>query len=202
MIVQILSIFICILIHILGFFDIIQQAAKKIKQELLTSLNKLNQTQQTSITSFDENMKILTEMISDVSSVVTKFNNLYSISFLFIEISSLASLFICGLIFIVVRQQYIFAISIILYTVVLYSFCYVNEKILDGFNNIKAELYDIPWYGLPVKQRQVLLITMNCDKIQKGFSVAGIHDLTIERFRIVVKAGYTNLVILKDLVQK
>lgn len=76
------------------------------------------------------------------------------------------------------------------------------EAVLDKIDEIKAALYDLPWYTMDEKDRKMLLIMMQCNLIQPGFMVLHIHPMTIERFCIVIQAGYTNLLILKDLIQK
>ncbi len=80
--------------------------------------------------------------------------------------------------------------------------CYINEKILEKFEDIKQVLYDLPWFDLAPNERKLLLTLMHCRNIQKGFTAAGIHGLTLERFGIILKAGYTNLLILRDIVRK
>lgn len=147
-------------------------------------------------------MKIVTKMLCNVNSVISSFSKLYTELFLLLEITSLGTLFICGLTFTVTRQQYFFAVRVTYPTALLFCICYINEKILERLDDIKESLYDMPWYGLNPKQRKMLMIVMNCDHIQKGFTAAGIHEITLERFGIIVKAGYTNVLVLKDLVMK
>lgn len=221
------GVFYTLVIHILGTLDIIQEFVEKKKVDMVLSLKPSEEEQkhqqpttskstlqlevlaQISQTlpnpneiSFNEWIKIVTEMISDVSATVSSFSKLYTEFFLTIEIATLGSLFVAGLIFTVVREQYFFAVGISLISVFLHTFCYINEKILEKFENIKEALYDLPWYTLELKEMRELLIAMNCDQIQKGFTAGGTHPLTIERFAIIMKAGYTNLLVLKDLVQK
>ncbi|XP_063698008.1 uncharacterized protein LOC134828948 [Culicoides brevitarsis] len=152
--------------------------------------------------SFAEWTQILNDMISDVNSTITYLANLLAFPILTVEFASLASLFISGLIFTVVKQQQLFAIAVNIVSLLLFITCYFNEKFLEKLDDINEALYDLPWYELNLKQRKQLMLLMHCDKIQRGFTAAVIHDLTIERFAIVVKAGYTNLLVLKDLVQK
>lgn len=179
----------CGLIHILGYLELVQEMADQI-------------TLDNNSISFEEWIRILNQMISDVNSVISWFGTLYALPYFFVEIATLGALFICGLIFTVVRQQYFFAVGITVVCALFFVACYANEKILEKLGNINETLYDTRWYELKSKQRKMLLILMNCDKIQRGFTAVGLHDLTLERFGIVVKAGYTNLLVLKDLVQK
>lgn len=209
----------CIAIHILGFLDIILGVIQKMKREMQTNVevevqkdSKLQLStlaiinaslnENSTKTSFPVWMSIVTDMISDVNSVLTPLCKLYSQMFLLIELTSLGTIFICGLIFIVLREQYFFAVGVSAGPSALFVMCYINEKILDKFDGIKKELYDISWYELKSKESKMLLIAMNCDEIQKGFTAAEIHKLTIERFGIILKTGYTNLLVLKDLVMK
>lgn len=194
----IFGIFFCIVIHTLGFLNIVKEFVQNMKHDLQT----INGGHKNTEVVYEESIKIITEMLCNVNSVIGSFSKLYTNFFLLLEMSSLCSLFLCGLTFTVVHQQYAFAIGITFPTVLLFLICLTNEMFLERLDDIKEALYDIPWYELAPKQRKILLIVLNCDRIQGGFSAAGIHDLSMERFGIVVRAGYTNMLVLKDLVQK
>lgn len=112
----VLGVFYCTVIHVLGFLDIVQELVAKMNGEMrsklksfddevqstskskptlrlkdLASINKsLNST--TEDTSFEEWMKIITDMISDVNAVVTSLNNLFKEFFLMFEIANLGAL--------------------------------------------------------------------------------------------------------------
>lgn len=201
------GVFFCIFIHIIGSLDIITDIVDKIKEDTEKSLrNKsLNLTglyaNEHSL-SFEEWIKILSNMISEVNFNITSLSNLYSAFCLILEIASLGSLFIFGLTITVVRQQYFYAIGMTGSAGFLFIFCHINEIVLEKIEKIQEALYDIPWYELGCNEKKLLLIALNCDKIQQGFTAAGVHAMTIERFGIVLKAGYTNLLVLKDLVLK
>lgn len=66
---------------------------------------------------------------------------MYKELFLLLELGSLNFLFICGLIFIIIRQQYVFAVGITVAVVLLFAVCYINEKILDKLDEIKETVY-------------------------------------------------------------
>lgn len=200
----IISAVFCIILHVLGYLDMIQAIAQKAKLEIAETIesNGNNDEKENNEVSFEEWMEIITEMISDVNSIISQLRDFYKESFLLNEMASLGSLFICGLVITVVKQQYLFAFGFIIVTLLLFSFCYVNEEILNRFEEIKETLYDFPWYELDCKKRKLLVIALNCDNIQRGLTAAGIHDITMERFGIVLKMGYSNMLILKDLIQK
>lgn len=231
MITYIFGIFFCIVLHVLGYLDIVKETVEHLKQDLLVNIKGFDEDQVMTVkphsslqletleiinesstepdgklhdneTVLNNSIKIITEMLCNVNSVIGLFSKLYTEFFLLMEISSLSSLFICGLTFTVIHEQYFYAICITFPTALLFCICFINEKFLESLDDIKEAFYDIPWYGLTPKQRKVLLIVMNCDQIQGGFTAAGIHGLSMERFGIVVKAGYSNLLVLKDLVQK
>lgn len=113
----------CTVSHILGFLDIIQEAIEIImKQQMLANLinydneakSKLdldvlaiiNRGVKDKTMTFDEWTQIFTNMIFDLNSVISCFKKLHTGFFLVQEVASLGSLFICGLIFTVVNQQY------------------------------------------------------------------------------------------------
>lgn len=214
----IFGVFFCTAIHILGYLSIVKEFVRKVKHEELLNLKELNEDENSSLqretlaiisetsintkTAFEDSLKTITDMLSDVNTLTSAFHEFYTDFFFLLETASLCSLFVCGLTFIVVHEQYVFAIGVLFSVLLLFFICFVNEKILERLSEIKEMLYDIPWYGLTPKQRKMLVMVMNCDHIQGGFSAAGIHDLSMERFGIDLKAGYTNLLVLKDLVQK
>ncbi|XP_063698009.1 uncharacterized protein LOC134828949 [Culicoides brevitarsis] len=211
----------CSFIHILGYLDIILQVIEKMKYEMLMKvkttdedglkstleletleiINESSEAPQEEV-SFDEWIKILNDMICDVNSIFNPLENLYSIVLFLLEAASLGALFICGMCLTVLKEQQFFAIGVNVICVLLFISCFLNELMLEKLININEALYDLPWWELNPKQRKQLMLLMHCDKIQRGFTAAGIHNLTIERFGIIVKAGYTNLLVLKDLVQK
>lgn len=215
----IFGLFFCISSHILGFLDLIKEVVAKMRQKMLIKFDESksslepktlaiiieksdNKQKDEGETTFNEWIKIITEMLCDVNSMVSMFSNFYTEFFLLLEIASFGALFFCGLTFTVIREQYVMAIGMLYFTILLFCKCYINEQILDRFDDIKEVLYDTPWYELEIKDRKMLLIAMNCDQIQGGFTAAGIHGLSMERFGIVLKAGYSNLLVLKDLIQK
>lgn len=199
--------FFCIWLHIFGYLKTIVDAAQQMKGEMLSKVRFFvvdeNIRGKEGELSFEEWIKILTDMISDVSSIFTLATNFYSITCVLVEFASLGAFFMCGLTVIIIHDQYFFGIGITFVTALLYVICHINESILDKFEEIHEIFYDTPWYGFNQKQRKILLIALNCNKIhQQGITAAKIHSLTIERFGVVVKMGYTNLLVLKDLIQK
>lgn len=198
--------FFCITFHILGYLDIIVIAAKQMKTEMWSNYKffvvEEGKEGDEGRTTFEEWIKILTDMISDVSAMVTITNGFYGLIMLFVEFATFGVLFLSGLIFINVRQHYVFAIGLPAVALIFFLLCYINEMILDKFEDINKIFYSTPWYGLRPKQRKILLIAMNCNQLQKGITAATIHHLTMKRFAIIIKAGYTNLLVLKDLIQK
>lgn len=219
-IVFVFGMFFCIALHILGFLDIIKDIVEKMKEELKMNQTEIDEDEQSSTmksnsiiqvkpvaiinesAAFHEWTKIITEMICNVNTTISSFSKLYTEFFLLLEIASLASLFICGLTFIVTRQQYFYAVGVTFPTFLLFCICYINEKILEKFDDIKQSFYDMPWYGLAIQERKIVMMLMQCDQIQKGFTAAGIHSQTLERFWLVLKTGYSNVLVLRDLVMK
>ncbi|XP_063697534.1 uncharacterized protein LOC134828485 [Culicoides brevitarsis] len=190
--------FYAIVIHILGVLDMVLDSIKLLKAELL---EKIKRRESLSTSSFDNWMRIIVDMIADVNEVVSTLSNLYAEYFLLLEFTSFATLFIAGLIVTVVKTQY-FMVFLTCYNVMFYTVCYIHEKVLKKLNDITDAMYDLPWEHLNARQGKTLALAMKCNQVQKGFMAAAIHTITIERFGLIVKAGYTNLLILKDLVAK
>lgn len=201
-----LFIFVCSSIQIIGYLDIVLATVKKMRVDLMAKVKRFCVVEEPpndpfNVT-FEEWIQIIIDMIDDVNKNMNIITDIYAVTSMLTEFASLGAIFICGMIFVILQQQYFFAIGMSAVALMLYMVCYVNEKILEKYKSINAALYDIPWYALAPKQRKLLLIALNCDNIQKGFTAANIHGLTIERFGIVVKIGYTNFLVLKDLIQK
>ncbi|XP_063706381.1 uncharacterized protein LOC134835433 [Culicoides brevitarsis] len=193
------GLYFCTCFHVLCYLDIILASVRQLRKEMLANLEGFVIKEDLK---FEKWIKILTDMIVDVHVNANICNDLFKITAFLLEIASLGSFFIFGLIMMVLKEQYLFGFGIIFVMFLFYVVCFVNEKIRDRFCEINKALYNLPWYGLSVPQKKQLLMILNCDKIQQGVSSAGIHYLTVQRFASVVKAGYTNLLILKDLIQK
>lgn len=111
-------------------------------------------------------------------------------------------MFASGFAIVILKEQQLFALTICIYDVCLLAICVINGKILDKFSDISNSFYNIPWYELSPKDRKVVLIAMNCNKIQFGFKAIGVHNVTMKRFAKIIKVAYTNFIALKNLVEK
>ncbi|XP_063704234.1 uncharacterized protein LOC134833736 [Culicoides brevitarsis] len=180
--------FLCLILHIFAFLDLIKDAAHEMKKDLVKNPVDC--------------VKILNDMICEVNSVVSEINKIFSDIFLNLEIGTLGTYFSSGLIILILREQYFYAICINIIGVCLLLCCYINEKILDKFENIQEAIYDLPWYELEVKHQKMFLILLNCDKINRGFTAGGFHSLSLERFTTICHSGYSNFLVLRDLVLK
>lgn len=209
------AVFYCIIIHIMTFLDIIRDAVDLLKDEIelkmLTdgknhglgiadSIDADSASDKTM--NFTESVKIIVELVSDVNDKVSLLRQFFSGMLLLAEIASFASLFIFGMLLLVVHQQYFFAVATTWFPFLLFFICFANEKILDKFAEIKCVLYNTPWYALSPKERKTLLITMECDNIQGGFTAGTFHALNNERFGHILNAAYSNCIVLRDLVKK
>ncbi|XP_063709139.1 uncharacterized protein LOC134837683 [Culicoides brevitarsis] len=208
--------FLCITLHILGFCDVILESIEEMKNDLearteeiresyaetSTALPFLRQKVPLNDKKFENWIKCITSMIVDVNTVILKMYRIFTYLALIIEIVSLSNLFLTGLIIIIVKSQYFFAVSGNVCLVILFGTCYINEVIRDKFDEIEEALYDLPWYAIDVKHQKILLVMLQCDKIQLGLTAAGIHEMTIERFGTVLQAGYSNLLVLKDFIHR
>lgn len=141
-------------------------------------------------------------MISESNEIISTFGEIFGGYFFLFEFASFGSLFVFGLIMLVLHQQYFFALGIVCASVILFTFCVINEQFLEKFAEISVALYDIPWYTLTPKERKFFLQVMTCSEIQKGFMASGVHGVTFERFSKIVQAAYSNVLVLKDLVMK
>lgn len=150
---------------------------------------------------FQEWIKIIVDQINDVNSVIIAFSDVFSGFFLDLEFSSFGALFIFGLELLVVQEQFMYAFGVLTIAAFLFTFCFINEKILEKFAGIQYAMYDIPWYYVAPKDRNFLVTALLCGRIQNGLTAAGLHSLTIERYGKIVQAAYTNCIILKDLIE-
>lgn len=150
---------------------------------------------------FREWIKLVVDMISESNEILSTFGEIFTGYFFLFELASFGSLFIFGMIMMVLHQQYFFAFGIVGASGILFSFCFINEQLMKKFAEISVALYEVPWYTLNPTERRFFMQVMTCSNIQKGFN-SGIHGVTFERFNNIVQAAYSNVLVLKDLVMK
>lgn len=119
---------------------------------------------------------------------------------LLMELLCFASIFIAGIIILIAKQNYSLCISCLGTAAFFFPPCYFNEKILDKLAEVPEALYDLPWHCMTIKERRTLLVALNCTYVTGGYHAADIHDLSLERFSTVVRAAYSNCLVLKDLI--
>lgn len=187
----------CLSIHHLSFLDIIKESVELFQQGV--ERKHVSKGTDDDITEW---VKIITDMVCDVNESIAMYQNVYSGLFFMLEMASFGSLFIFGLILLVVHQQLFFAVGITVVAASLFIQCYINEKYLEKFSAISEALYEIPWYVLAPKERKMILMAMFCSDVCSGLNVVGIHPLKLERFAKVLQAAYSNCLVLKDLIQK
>lgn len=207
-----LGIFYTIFIHIHTYLNIIKETitlfGEKLEEKHYNWLEEGRKSQEivsnqdNDVLPLEEWFKLIVDMISESNTIITTLSNIFTHFFFFFEFGSFGALFIFGLIITVIHQQYFFAFGIIGLAAVLFVFCYINEKILEKFEEIFIAFYEIPWYTLTPKERKLFSQVLHCRAIQKGFMASGIHGVTFERFNKIVQAAYSNLLVLKDLVLK
>lgn len=186
-------------IHHFSYLDIVKEAVELMQHEIeeKCDLNGLNYH-----INLNEWTKTITDMVCDVNESIAMYQNIYNGLFFMLEMASFGSLFIFGLILLVVHQQLFFAIGITVVAASLFIQCYINEKYLEKFTAVSEALYEIPWYALAPKGRKMILMAMFSSDICSGLNVVGIHPLRLERFAKVLQAAYSNCLVLKDLIQK
>lgn len=206
------GVFCCIIMHILAFLDIVKATIRLMKDKMVMKLvvevepSKMPVTVETldpeTLSDMNEWIKIIVEMISDISQFMSKLSEFLSKPLLLAELGSFGCLFFTGMIFLVIHQQYVVAIGALWFPAFLLLVCYANEKMMDGFSDIQYELYDIPWYAMRPKERKTLMITMECGNIQGGFNAGKFHVLNIERFGTMLNVAYSKCTVLRDLISK
>lgn len=145
---------------------------------------------------------MIVDMISESNEILSMFGEIFSGYFFLFELASFGSLFVFGMIMMVIHQQYFFAFGIVGASAILFSFCFINEQLLKKIAELSTALYEVPWYTLTPKERKFFLQVMTCSDIQSGFKASGVHGVTFERFSKIVQAAYSNVLVLKDLVTK
>lgn len=213
-----------IIFHVFAYIDIINDIIEIMNQEMKSSTKqKLNvntykrhplpsnskklgkNTGSSNMTSDFELefwIKMIVDMVSNISDVMTSFGKVYTVTLFFSECSAFVSLIAFGMVFLVLKQQYFLGIGITVVCIIYFSMCYVNEKLLTKLSNVRNNLYNFEWYNLSPKQRKLLLVPLNVDNLGIGFNALGLHDLTLDRFADVTKAAYSNCLVLKDIVTK
>lgn len=199
-----LGIFVYVMMYVLSihhviYLDIIKESVGVFQRDV--ERNYAEKGRDNDVT-LDEWIKVITDMVCDVNEQIGMYQNVYSGLFFMLEMASFGSLFIFGLILLVVHQQLFFAIGITVVAASLFVQCFINEKYLEKFQQVSKALYEIPWYILTPKERKMILVAMFSADICPGLNVVGIHPLKLERFTKVLQAAYSNCLVLKDLIQK
>lgn len=217
-----LSIFYTISIHIYTYLNIVKETIELMGESLqarydrkshgnlthrrnnqgMEGTSSIDNEQRNDDLFLEEWIKLIVDMISESNQIISTFGQIFAGYFFLFEFACFGSLFIFGLIMMVLHQQYFFALGIVCASVILFTFCFINEQFLEMFDQISIALYKIPWYTLTPKERKLFLQVMTCGDIQKGFMASGIHAVTFERFSKIVQAAYSNVLVLKDLVMK
>lgn len=123
-------------------------------------------------------------------------------SFLLLEILCLEVIFICGILFTVVKDYYMFGLFSVTGSGAFFVVCFLNESIKTMFSKLNQAIYDLPWYQLHPKDRQILLLALKCDQLNVNLNCAGFNDATLEVFLRIVKAGCTNVIIITTLLNE
>lgn len=202
------EVFFALVIHMIGMLDIVLEIVRKLSYDLqhnailnYSSLKTISENPDDEPLTLNEWLKLITNLLSEINEKVSSVIHFMSRSFIFLELSAISFLLLAGLILVVIKQQQPFAFVCCSTAVLLFVLCYVNEKLLEKYEMIADEYYNVPWYQLSSNDRKMILIAMNCNKIQEGFTAAGIHRVTLDRFVKIMKIAYSNFIILKDLVK-
>lgn len=202
------SVILAFILHVFAYLDIVVDVIEMMNEDIKKRFIGLEQkpkgakdepTEELDMTFW---IKTIVDMVSDVEDAMSSFANVFNGFFLMSELTAFAALIAFGMVFLVLKQQYSFGICITAVSILFYVLCYVNEKLLTKLAKIREDLYGIQWYTLKAKEIKLLRIPLNVKELGIGFNALGIHDLTLDRFGTVVKAAYSNCLILKDIVEK
>lgn len=133
----VVGLFLCVILHIASYLDIINDIVEKFAQEV--------QAEEVNVVELENCSKIIGRMVTDVIEITSVLSRLYTFFFLLIECAAFGSLIVFGLTFLVLHQQYAIAISILHIAAELYMVCFVSVKIDDKFSSIADNLYDVSW---------------------------------------------------------
>lgn len=125
--------------------------------------------------------------------------NLTTTTLLFTEIICFGCTFGIGMILIVVKNYYYIAIFGMTLNFLFLTFCSINERIKEMIDEVNAAIYDLPWYQLPPKDRRLVLLAMQCNRMNIRFTAAQFHEATFERFITVIREACSNVIILSNL---
>lgn len=196
-----LGLFYTITLHFFTRLKIVVDAIDIMGDEMAESLKTKKQTKKKNL-SVSDWIKIIVQMINDVNGNIQRFADMLKEYFLLLEVGSYGCVFFFGMTFFVMEQYYYHTVLTLIFDVILFSYCYVNEKINDYFNEVSDAFYNTCWYNLELKERMDILLAMQCTTIQKGFTASDVHNLTLNRFGLIIHSAYSNCLVLKNLINK
>ncbi|XP_063708776.1 uncharacterized protein LOC134837335 [Culicoides brevitarsis] len=184
------SIFICVVHHCFIVLGVINETISKMGENL-------------KFLTVDQWIQQIVQQINDVNAAYSELSDLFSTFFLIHEMGVFCALLVSAFLIVILKQQQLFGLGVTMFAVCLFIICYINDAILGRFSDVSKKFYnEIPWYELSPCERKSILMAMNCKKIQFGFTASGTHRVRITRFTKIIKIAYTNIVALKNLVEK
>lgn len=196
----VLGSFYVISINIFAYLNVISDSIKMLDEFVQLELSK--SSKEIPLLTIKEWIQIVTDLTCVALENISKLNNIFTGWFLMFEIVSFGSFFIFGLTMVGVIDQYSFIVDMSAAGMILFSFCYINEKFLEKMSENSNALYSIPWYMLNANEQKIFFLASNVKNIRTGLKTGGLDRLSFNRFVQILKAAYSNTVIFKDILQK
>lgn len=94
----------------------------------------------------------------------------------------------------------IFASGTLGYLLVYFIICWTNEKLDDAYDDVRDALYDLEWYEMPPKQRNMIQLVMVAYNRRRFVRAGPLHILNFEGFADMLNRIYSYGLIINDLV--
>lgn len=186
-------------LHIYAFLNIIEDSIGMTGD--FTDLYKPNHSKNENCHDITEWIQIITELICVAHETISIVNRIFTGWFLLSEFVTFGSFIFFGFIVVGVIDQFSFVVDMSAAALMFISYCYINEKFKDKISKINYDLYSCPWYMFNVKEQKLILIAGNMRHMQTRLVSGGLDRLSFDRFAYIVKAAYSNTLVVKDILK-
>lgn len=123
-----------------------------------------------------------------------------SMSILAYEIFSYALAFVIWTVFLFDNRQYFIAIVCLGMVVPFIILCWMNERILNAYANLKTELFNLDWNGLQKYQKQMILLVMVMVDRPILLRAGPFHLISFELLNYMLNRTYSFGLVLKNVI--
>lgn len=145
-------------------------------------------------------IKNFVERHCDLMAQQEIFTKLLSTHVLFLEAETYCVMFLIWIVFFFARNElFIMGASIVVGSQ-FFFIAWLNEKLVDEYEELQVAIYDVNWYEMPLKDRKMLLPLMQMAKERKLLRAGAFHVVNYEKMAEFLDNVYSYGLILNTLI--